>query len=170
MACISYKNKCFRFQDPRGAVFYAKRGRMAAESKVLPSDVAVLPGCCSVRHGGGFHQPSSDSESGRCIHPILQRIMSGRGWRQSPAAQSSTPCQSPRRSMAGVAQGTSGSWGKFEVLGVNKRPLTGLMLPAPSMSFVPMKLALLRQTVTAPTLTGAEPLQPAQRSCSPKAL
>lgn len=68
MAFISYKNKCFGFQDPRGAVLCAKQGRLAVESKMLPSGTADLL-LSRAWTWGGFLSPSSDSKPRRSVSP-----------------------------------------------------------------------------------------------------
>ena len=106
MACISYKNKCFRFQDPRGAVLYAKQRRLAVESKALPSGTADLHGCCSARQsldmGMDFTIAPLTANPGDAYCPILQGIMGGRGRMQTPAVQSSLPFQSPCKARLGL--------------------------------------------------------------------
>lgn len=141
MAFISYKNKWFRFQDPRGAVLCAKQGRLAVESKMLPSGTADLPGCCSAEpgHGADSSLPPLTASPGGVYHPILQGITGGRGKRQTPAVQSSVPFQSPQQS---ILQRTPQAGVSFKSLLLPKAHV-GLILPAPSMSLVPRKVALL---------------------------
>lgn len=149
MACISYKNKSSRFQDPRGAVLYAKQGSLAVESKVLPSGAADLPGCCSARQsldiGGGFHRPSSDSKSRRCVSPYF----AGNNGRQREEADPSCAelcafSKPPAKHVWGcnrhLWQPEAGLSFKSLLL---PKARVGLMLPAPSVSPVPTKVALL---------------------------